>query len=71
MYLIRQPDRISVMNDSSDSLEWADSPEPMPTQRKACPASRANTDPGRIMLAQREASLRDRCWSGGTGLYPV
>jgi len=59
------------MNDSSDSPEGADSPEHMPTQREACPTSRADADPGRNMLAQHEASPRDRCWSSGTGLCSV
>ena len=56
-------DVAGVMNDSSDSPEEADSPEPMPTQREARSASGADADPGRNMLAQREASPRDRCWS--------
>jgi len=59
------------MNDSLGSPERADLPEPTWTRHEACPAGRANADPGRIMLAQREASLRDRCWSGGTGLHLV
>ena len=55
------------MNDSSR----ADLPEPMWTQHEARPASRANADPGGIMLAQSEANLRDRNRSSGTGLHPV
>ena len=59
------------MNDSSGSPERADLLEPTSTQHEARPASRANADPGKITLAQHEASLRDRCWSGEIGLCPV
>jgi len=59
------------MSDSSGSPERADLPEPTWTQQEARPTSRADADPGRIMLAQHEASLRDRCWSVGIGLRPV
>ena len=53
MYLSFVP---SVMNDSSDSLESADSPESIPTQGEVCSARGTDADPDRIMLAQRETS---------------
>ena len=46
----------TVINDSSDSPERADSPEPMPTQRDARSMSGADADPGGIRWAQRETS---------------
>ena len=44
------------MNNSSDSPERADSPEPMLTQREARSMSGADADPGGIGWAQRETS---------------
>ena len=49
------------MNDSPDSPESADSLELTWTQYKAHLTSRADANPGGIMLAQHETSLRDRC----------
>ena len=44
------------MNDSSNSPERANSPEPMLTQHEARSASGADANPGGIRWAQRETS---------------